>query len=31
MEFLIKSDMKVRLSKGKLPFIFKLDVGIKWK
>jgi hypothetical protein len=31
VEFLIKSDVKVRLSHGELPGVIKLDVGLKWK
>jgi hypothetical protein len=31
VEYLVKSDIKVRFDQGEIPLILKLDVGIKWK
>jgi hypothetical protein len=31
VEYLVKSDIKVRFAQGEIPFILKLDVGLKWK
>jgi hypothetical protein len=31
VEYLVKSDIKVRFDQGEIPFILKLDVGLKWK